>query len=34
VLFIREVPLRTTVEREDELEGAASGTGAVSPPAP
>jgi EmrB/QacA subfamily drug resistance transporter len=34
VLFIREVPLRTTIEREDELEGAASGTGAVSPPAP
>jgi EmrB/QacA subfamily drug resistance transporter len=34
VLFIREVPLRTTIEREDELEGAASRTGAVSPPAP
>jgi EmrB/QacA subfamily drug resistance transporter len=32
VLFIREVPLRTTIEREDELGGAAAGSGAVSPP--
>jgi hypothetical protein len=31
VLFIREVPLRTTIEREDELGGAAAGSGAVSP---
>jgi EmrB/QacA subfamily drug resistance transporter len=28
VLFIREVPLRTTIEREDELAGAGAGTGA------
>jgi MFS family permease len=33
VLFIREVPLRTTIEREDELAGAAAGSGAVAPPA-
>jgi Na+/melibiose symporter-like transporter len=33
VLFIREVPLRTTIEREDELGGAAAGSGAVSPAA-
>jgi len=32
VLFIREVPLRTTIEREDELGGAAAGSGAVAPP--
>ncbi len=28
VLFIREVPLRTTIERPDELAGAAAGSGA------
>jgi hypothetical protein len=27
VLFIREVPLRTTIERQDELVGAAAGAG-------
>ena len=31
VLFIREVPLRTTVQREDELETLAAGTGAEVP---
>jgi EmrB/QacA subfamily drug resistance transporter len=31
VLFIREVPLRTTIEREDELGGAAAESGAVTP---
>jgi hypothetical protein len=28
VLFIREVPLRTTIERQDELVAARSGDGA------